>query len=60
MINDSKNISQRERIEAIIDQLVQLLDDIDGDADFEPSLGWTALTGNASAPIWTTDWDYAA
>ncbi|KAB0680180.1 hypothetical protein [Aureimonas leprariae] len=31
----------RKRIAAEIQRLVDILDELDGDADFEPSLGWT-------------------
>lgn len=48
--------AMRMRIEATIEQLVGLLDEIDGDADLEPanddepSLGWTNAGGYSLGP----------
>jgi len=48
--------AMRARLEATIDALVGLLDEIDGDADFEPangdepSLGWTCTYDGVPVP----------
>jgi hypothetical protein len=34
--------TMRERVEAAIETLLQLLDEIDGDADLEPTMGYVA------------------
>ena len=33
--------AERRRIEAIVESLIDLLDEADGDPDLEPSLGWS-------------------
>lgn len=39
-VPDAPTRAARARIEHEIDRLIELLDEIDGDLDLEPSLGW--------------------
>lgn len=41
--------ARRQRIEATIEALIAMLDELDGDSDLEPGLGWTARGNQDSA-----------
>lgn len=41
----------RVKLERAIDRLMLALDDLDGDPDLEPSLGWNEVAANASQAV---------
>ena len=60
-VRDAMTNDLRPRIENTIEFLISLLDEIDGDADHKPSMGWThneARFGCGLQPRWMT-WNRA-
>jgi hypothetical protein len=53
----ASRVALRRELESIVERALALLDEIDGDADLEPSLGWsrTCATTRFDLSPWSVD-----